>query len=119
MSDILLNEETHDIDLAAGDLPIASGSALIAQNIKQRLLLLFGEHFLDTSQGVPYKEQILRKNPDIQVASSILKERILGTEGVGQLTNFSLSIDPAARKCFIYFRAVTEAGETISQQVEV
>lgn len=119
MSDLLLDKETHNIVVSSGDMELASGAALIAQNVKQRLLMLFAEHFLDTTQGVPYKEQILRKNPDVQIASSILKERILGTTGVKQLVSFTWALDPAVRKCTITFKALTDEGALISQTVEV
>lgn len=119
MSDILLNTETNDIELVGGDLSLTEGKSAVAQHIKQRLQLLFGEHYLDTRVGVPYREQIIRKNPDLQVADAILKQTIIDTPGVVQLKSFTLGLDSANRIMNVSFSAITTDGVLPTTTVEV
>lgn len=61
----------------------------VAQAVKTRLLLWRGEWFLDVTDGTPYMQDILGHgtNYDLEI-----QERILGTQGVTEITSYSSSV---------------------------
>jgi hypothetical protein len=80
----------HDINDDWSDVFEQNTPACVAQQVKTRLLLWLGEFFLDTSDGTPYLQDIIgvNTNYDLQIQA-----RILGTEGVLEITNYSSSIE--------------------------
>lgn len=66
-------------------------SAGVAQLVKNRLQLLLGSWFLDTSEGT-------------EITPADIKARILDTNGVTEILEFNYSIDSEARKLNIYCR---------------
>ena len=89
MSDITLDTD-GDILVTGSDLTLTTGADAIKQHLSQRLKTFYGEWFLNAEQGVPYLQQVLKKNPDMTVLDSIFKREILNTPGILQLTEFSL-----------------------------
>lgn len=85
---------------SSGDYTLGSGADFlkdspetVAQAVRTRLQLWKGEWFIDTSDGTPYMQDVLgkrfqRSNPD-----SVIKQRILGTPGVTEITEYSSSFD--------------------------
>jgi hypothetical protein len=62
----------------------------VAQAIKTRLLLLYGEWWESTTDGTPFWQQILGSSgANKSVVDGILQERILGTIGVSSISSFS------------------------------
>ena len=101
-----------DIDMTSLKLSMVSGAEEILQHIKIRLRFFYREWFLDASMGIPYKEQILVKNPDLRVVSALLKNTILNTSGVvSPLISFNSTYDPVARTLSVSFVASTTFGE--------
>ena len=92
MNDLGLTEN-HDLRIVNGDLVMVSGSAAIAQHIKQRLLAILGEWFLDQSVGLPWFDTILGKYRSLDVVEALIRTQITETPGVEELTSFSLSVD--------------------------
>jgi len=62
----------------------------VAQAVLTRLKLWRGEWFMDTSEGTPYMQNILGHNTSYDLE---LKARILGTQGVVELTDYSSVVD--------------------------
>lgn len=100
---------------AAGDLIIppmlVTGKASVRQSIQIRLAFFKGEWFLDQIPGMPYFQQIFpgkTKNGTADV-DAIVKNEILSTENVLQLTSFSSSL--VDRKYSATFTADTTFGE--------
>lgn len=67
-----------------------------AQAIRTRLMLFVGEWFLDVSSGTAYQGGILGKYTQ-DIADSVIRERILGSEGVTDIESYSSSINPETR----------------------
>lgn len=66
----------------------------VTQAIKTNLLLLQGEWWEDTSNGLPLFQNILGQpgTPDkINAVDLIIKERILATQGVSEIIDFQSS----------------------------
>ncbi len=109
MSDIKLND-SWDIDVSGTDLVLTSGREAIAQHIAQRLKTFTGEWFMDTRLGIPYFQQVFKKQPNMTVLDTIFKSEIVNTPGVLELTAFYIGIDRKTRELSISFSARTEDG---------
>lgn len=103
MSDLTLTDDGKNLKLVNGDIPLTTGSDAVRQHLLQRLKMFRGEWFLDLSDGVPYYQNILIKNPNPDTVDGVLKDRILNTPGVDELLEFELDYDPATRKLTLAF----------------
>lgn len=87
------------------------GIEQIRQRIRTRLQLFLGEWFLDRNAGVPWLQQILIKNPRFAVVQGVLKQTILRTPGVNELTAFSITDADVERKIVVTFTVNTNFGQ--------
>lgn len=110
MIDLALDKTTHDLLVRENDLQLVSGLDQVEQNLKERLLFYRREWFLDTTEGVPFFDEILVKNPNVPNIESILKAKILDTEDVIELLEFQTTFDAAARTLTVVFKARTIYG---------
>lgn len=109
-TDLLLDTNSHDLDTSGYKLHLSSGLDATAQRIKIRLKLFLGEWFLDTAAGVPYYEDILIKNPDLNLVKAALQQQILTTPEVVELISFDLQLDNQTRTLSVTFAATTTSG---------
>lgn len=115
MSDLQIDKQLqNDLVFEQGDLVLVTDLAYVQQRLRIRLDFAQGEWFLDTSVGVPYKEQILVRNPNLQVISAILRDRILSMPEIIRLTSFDLSFDNPTGVLRLTFTCVTPFGEAIA-----
>ena len=73
----------------AGNIKIIEGIESLAENVDQRLKLFKGKYFMDTTAGVPYLEEILKKPVDPGLAASVLNAEILKegeVTGIGEVS---------------------------------
>lgn len=123
MSDISINLDPTllgqpaygDLVVLNNDLVLTSdanpaGTNNILQDILQRLRFFSGEWFMDNTQGVPWFQQILIKNPDQATIDAILQNIILGTPGVTQLTAYQFTPNFSRRLMNVSFRCMTTSG---------
>lgn len=110
MLDIKLNEK-WDLDYRDGGLFFVSGVARVAQQVKQALLILLGEYFLDTRIGIPYREAVWVKNPQPTLLRTIFTETLLAVEGVTRVVDLRLAVDDATRRLFITAVIESRYGE--------
>lgn len=110
MSDLALDQSTGDLLFTNGDLSLNSGLEAIRQCLQSRLSFFLGEWFLDIDLGVPYYQDVLKKNPDPVVLDGVFKQTILGTPGVIGLDEFDMQLDTSARLFTLKFRARTTDG---------
>lgn len=122
--DVLLGVDSHDLEIVAFDVPLVGGDsqeekiAYYRQKLKIRLWFFLGEWFLDTSEGTPFHQSILVKNPNIPLIDTLLKSRILETEGVTGLESYESTYDSARRSFRVDFQAQTDAGlVTVSETI--
>jgi hypothetical protein len=106
----------NDFLLIDNDLALTSDAQAnspinpVQQDILQRLRFFYGEWFLDNTQGVPWFQQILVKNPDTSKVDLILLNTILTTPGVTAVTSYSFTPNYAARVLNVTFSATTTSG---------
>lgn len=101
----------NDLTLTADANPTnALATNPVLQNILQRMRFFLAEWFLDNTQGLPYFQQILIKNPDQSKIDAIFSNVILGTPGVTQLTAYSFTPSSAIRVLTVSFSVITTTG---------
>lgn len=115
--DLAENIATGDLLLQNNDLIIIDNAERVAQQILITLRFWFGEWFLDTTQGVPYLEYILVKNPNENHIRQILTESILSVEGVDTVDNMELDFDVRNRKMAVTYTATTDYGLVTRREV--
>ena len=108
--DLKLDTTTHDLIIENYDLVLVDGIDLVRQAIKQRLLLVLEEWFLDDTIGVPWYQYIFQKGADINRVKSILINTISGTEGVIKVTSLELNYNISNRNLTVDFSAQTNEG---------
>lgn len=83
----------------------------VAQAVQTRLKLFTGEWFLDVTDGTPWTTQVLDKYTKDQYDAAI-QDRILGTQGVTQITNYSSSVNTTTRTLTVNATVETLYGTT-------
>jgi hypothetical protein len=83
----------------------------VAQAVWTRLRLWAGEWFLDTAEGTPYQQAALGTNKQETIGPA-LRERILETQGVTEIEEFELTIDPDNRVASLSAVINTQYGST-------
>lgn len=109
MSD-LLQDTYGDLTFTNNSLTFVEGADEVVQRLRQRLRTFLGEWFLDTSLGVPYFQEILKKNPQQGVVDAILKKHIVNTPGVINLLEYVFVVNTAERTSTLTFKVLSVDG---------
>lgn len=110
MFDIAMDINTNDIVLQNGDVLMIDNSERVAQQIQITLRFWLGEWFLNTTDGVPYLEYILVKQPNMAHIRQIITEQIQSVEGVKAVTDMELTFDQRERSLLVEYTADTDYG---------
>jgi len=107
--DLALHPDTHDLYFGAAGIATVEGPELFAQQLRIRLRRQLGEWMWRTDEGIPYREEILVRNPDLGVISAHFKSTILGTPKALRLESFDATLNIPSID--IEFVVVTEYGQ--------
>ena len=124
MTDLLIDEATHDLVIDQGFLAYTTDLELIRQRLEITLKAYKGEWFANALYGVPYLEnednkiQLLGKGNRLLLELTI-KRTILESPNITSLTSFVLEQDPTLRKIDITFTALTDDGSQITQTLSL
>lgn len=106
---------------ADGDYVLGAATAFlvntphtVAQAVATRLRLFRGEWFLDTTEGMPW-DDVLGKNTQ-GTADSAIRQCILGTQGVAEITDYASTIDANTRAMTVSATITTIYGTTTIQE---
>ena len=110
MYDIAMDINTNDIVLQNGDIMMIDNAERVAQMILITLRFWLGEWFLNTTEGVPYLEYILVKQPNMAHIRQILTEQVQSVDGVKAVTNMELTFDQRERNLLVEYTADTDYG---------
>lgn len=110
-TDLEIDQQTNDLLLVNGDLVLVEGVDAVGQHIKQRLQLFLGEWFLSINDGVPWFQNILVKKPNLLLVEAILRDRVLSTPGLLELSSFDFGYDNTTRKLTVNFSGTTINGD--------
>ena len=88
----------------------------VGQLVETRLRLWYGEWSGDTTDGVPYVQDVLDKSsPDLY--NGVIKDRVLSTPGVSEITEYSAVLDRTTRKITITMSITTIYGTSTVQTI--
>lgn len=104
-------DNSGDLLVSNYDLSLIEGVDQIAQNLAIRLRFFLGEWFLDIEQGIAYYQDIFIKSPNQIQVENLLKNEILETDGIIEITSFEAEYDVALRKFNVAFTALSDEGE--------
>lgn len=113
---LAINPATNDLHLRAdGNLAVVTDAEAVGQHAKQRLQTYAGEWFLDTVAGMPWLNSILGSAYDPALAESVVKAELLDTDGVTDITSFSVRFDRSTRGLVIdSIDVLTDYDEEVS-----
>lgn len=115
--DLAMNVQTGDLVVQNGDLMIVNNGERVAQQVLITLREWLGEWFLKTSDGVPYLEYILVKNPNEAHVRQILSEAIQSVEGVKGVTELEFSFNRILRTLTVSYEIDTDYGFITKKEV--
>ena len=115
--DVAMNVQTGDLVVQNGDLMIVSNGERVAQQVLITLREWLGEWFLKTSDGVPYLEYILVKNPNEAHVRQILTEAIENVEGVKKVTELEFVFNRILRTLTVSYEIATDYGFITKKEV--
>ena len=97
MADLKLTT-SGDLDLSSNDLEVLDGIEAIRQELQIRYRFFLNEWFLNRAEGVPYIQDVLKKNPSEARVRAVLAEVALDTPGIEAVQNLELDLDTAERR---------------------
>jgi len=105
-------DESGDYTFGQGDDTwLVNTPETVAQAIKTRFLLWYGQWFLDTTEGTPWIQSVLGKHhPDTY--NLAIRKRILETQGVTEITEFNTIVDGRTRRVSFMATVQTRYGTT-------
>lgn len=99
---LAIDPTTNDLFLRTdGSLAIVTGAEAVGQHVRQRVMTFEGEWFLDVTCGLPWLDQLFGRRYDPALAEAIVKAEILDTDGVTEITSFSVAFKSALRNLVI------------------
>jgi hypothetical protein len=108
--DLYLNEQ-HDLNLVDGDLETVTDYQEIKQAIRVTLLTQVGEWLFDLLFGVPYREQILIKSPDLNAVLARFRTILANIDGITAIIQLALTEDQQSRKVTLSGQVDTREGK--------
>jgi hypothetical protein len=115
--DIAMNVNSNDLVVKDGDLMLIDNAERVAQQILITLRFWYGEWFLNTTEGVPYLEYILVKNPNLAHVRQVLTEAIGSVPGVVSLDSMDFEYDRQGRTLAVDYSATTDYGLLTRREV--
>lgn len=104
-------EDQDDYTFGKGEGTFLTDSAeCVAQAIKTRLQLWYGQWFLDTTEGTPWMQSLMGKRSSTAMELA-LRQRILATEGVKSILSFTVNFNPSTRRMVITTTVETLFGQ--------
>lgn len=89
---------------------VTDPATLAAQNLSDSLNLWLGSWSFDTSQGMPWLQSILVKNPNLTRIRMLFRSAILSVPRVVSVDALSFSYDRKTRNLSYYFESKIDTG---------
>lgn len=119
MTDLLLDEFSHDLIYINGDTPITAEEKInVAQKLKIKLQTFKSEWFLDNTIGIPYFQTIFQRGVSKATVDAIYQEAILSEPYVKEIFEFNSMIDPLTRTYQLSFKVRTRHNQ-ITEYIDI
>lgn len=92
--------EDDDGDYTFGqgdDTWLINSPEAVAQAVKTRFLLWYGQWFLNTTTGTPWVQSVLGKQKP-ETYNLAIRQRILETQGVNSILSFDTNLNTSSRR---------------------
>jgi len=86
----------------------------VAQAILTRLKLWQGEWYLNLQAGTPWMQQVLGNSPGTGVPDAVIRQRILGTPYVTDISDYASAFNPSNRTLVVSCQVYTQFGQITS-----
>ena len=93
------------------DTWLVNSPECVAQAVKTRFLLWYGQWFLDTTAGTPWVQSVLGKQRP-EAYSLAIRQRILETQGVNSILSFDTTLNASSRRVVFTATIDTIYGST-------
>jgi len=111
MSDLQIDPlNNDDIVIEQGDLVVVRDLPYAGQRMRIRLDFQQGEWFLNLDEGIPYRQEIFVRNPNLSVISAVLRDRIISMPEITRLQTFELTFDNVTGILRLSFLAISIYG---------
>ena len=90
-------DPSGDYTLGTGGDFLVDSPETVAQAVLTRLKLWRSEWFIDTSDGTPWATEVLGKRNQNKNPDAIIKQRILKTQGVKEIIEYTSTFDGDTR----------------------
>lgn len=115
MRNLYIDPVTYDLALQNSNLRLTVNTTeWLSAKLEAKLKTFYREWFANQSIGVPYYEEILKKQVDINNVQVILSNIIKGTTGVQELVSFEIDFDSSIREYTYTFTVIASSGETVT-----
>ena len=117
--DFKFDPDTDDMTLDANHQLARTESLadIVADRIRTRLRTFRGEHFLDRDLGVPYFEEVFKKNPDVERVRNLLLATTSEVEGVLKVLSFDTTFDAGSRIFSVRFKVLADENVIVEGEV--
>lgn len=115
MRNLYVDANTYDLVVLERNLRFTVNTTeWLAAKIESRLRTFFGEWFINQEIGVPYFEQILKKQVDINNVQALLSSVVKNTNGVKELLSFNVIFDNSLRVYTYTFEVLADTDDTVT-----
>lgn len=106
MKDLLIGDTGNNLQIINFDLAFTGATDVYAaQKIRLKLSIFANEWYLNNTIGIDYFNNVLIKDPDINLIEDIFKTKILEMPEIQELISFEQEFDTALRKLTTTFKA--------------
>jgi hypothetical protein len=106
------DSRSTDIQVTNGSIDRAYLSDSVLENVKQRILTVYQEWFLNLNEGLPWFTELTGKNVNIETVKAHIARAVNSTVGVLELMEITLIPNPSNRKLNVSFKYKDIYGET-------
>ncbi len=108
---------TYDVRVENGQLVRAYDSEAVRENVRQRLLTVYQEWFLDLTEGLPWFTELTGRNVSLDRIKSAVARTIASTKYVEELISIDVSYDKTIRKLLIQFEYRDSFNQLIREEL--
>lgn len=109
-NNLQLNPDTWDIIIGRGATRVG-GLSFTAQLVKSRLLTILGEWKPTPNLGMPWFDAVMTKAPDLSLIEGLVRDVIIETPHVLDVSYVNLNLDKGMRTLNISFSAISDWGD--------